>query len=278
MTGVLKKLLIIAGLVIILASGAMAQGSQTEPRLQFELTPYIWLPSIDLRLNNQARNGTTVTTNLSIGAGDYLTKLNFAGMVAAGARYERFSVLTDLMYLNANSDDTDIRSVKTPVLRLPVTDTLATSTRIQATIWTLAGGYSVAEGAWGQVDVIGGLRLLVLDQTVGYSLTRDVTRPGGGTILSRGGNLAASGTIWNGIAGIRGRVRIPESDFYVPFHFDIGSGGAVWTWQAFMGLGYQTPWADFSAGYRYLSFQQHGNAIVEKMSMGGPIITATFRF
>ena len=265
-------------MVSILASGAMAQSTQTEPRLQFELTPYIWLPTIDLRLNNQARNGTTVTTNLSIGAGDYLTKLNFAGMVAAGARYERFSILTDLMYLNANSDDTDIRSVRTPILRLPVTDTLATSTRIQATIWTLAGGYSVAEGTWGQVDVIGGLRLLVLDQTVGYSLTRDVTRPGGGTILSRGGNLAASGTIWNGIAGVRGRVRVPESDFYVPFHFDIGSGGAVWTWQAFLGLGYQTPWADFSAGYRYLSFQQHGNAIVEKMSMGGPIITATFRF
>ncbi len=76
MTDVLRKLLIIAGMVSILASGAVAQSTQTEPRLQFELTPYIWLPTIDLRLNNQARNGTTVTTNLSIGAGDYLTKLN----------------------------------------------------------------------------------------------------------------------------------------------------------------------------------------------------------
>ncbi len=180
--------------------------------------------------------------------------------------------------LNANSDSTGIRSVSSPILNRPITDTLYTSTRLQTTIWTLAGGYAVAEGDWGQVDVIGGLRLLALDQTVNYSLARDVTTPGGTVVLGRSGNLSANGTVWNGIAGIRGRVKVPESDFYVPFYFDIGGGGSVWTWQAYLGVGYSTKWADISVGYRYLSFQQSGNAILEKLNMGGPILAATFRF
>jgi hypothetical protein len=278
MIGLFTRFLTVAGVMTVLASGAMAQGAATEPRLQFELTPYIWMPTIDLRADSQLRNGTVVTTNLSIGAGEYLTKLNFAGMLAAGARYERFSLITDFMYLNANSDSTGIRSVSSPILSRPITDTLYTSTRLQTTIWTLAGGYAVAEGDWGQVDVIGGLRLLALDQTVNYSLARDVTTPGGTVVLGRSGNLSANGTVWNGIAGIRGRVKVPESDFYVPFYFDIGGGGSVWTWQAYLGVGYSTKWADISVGYRYLSFQQSGNAILEKLNMGGPIAAATFRF
>lgn len=256
----------------------MAQQSDNAPRLQFELTPYVWLPTIDLRAESQVRTGTTATTSLSIGVGDYISKLNFAGMLAASARYERFSLHTDFIYLNANSENAAVRSVTTPILRLPVSDTLNASTRIQSTIWTLAGGYSVAEGKWGQVDVTSGVRLLVLDQDVNYVLSRDITAANRSTILNRVGSLSASGTIWNGIVGIRGRLLVPDSDFYVPFYFDVGSGGAVWSWQAFAGLGYRTRVVDLSAGYRYLSFRQHGSAVVQELSMGGPIIAATFRF
>lgn len=278
MKSLVAKWLLWTGALLVLGSTAMAQEPRTEPRLQLEVTPYLWLPSIDIRMNNQTRVGTTVTTDLSISPREYLTKMNFVGMVAAGARYERFSLLTDFIYLNANTESTRLRSVQTPVLSLPATDTRFSSTRIESTIWTLAGGYSVAEETWGQVDVIGGVRLLVLDQTVNYGLSRDVTAPGGSVVLNRGGNLSASGTFWNGIVGLRGRVRIPESNFYVPFHFDIGGGGKIWTWQAFTGIGYVTRWADIAAGYRYLMFRQYGDAIVEKMAMGGPILTATFRF
>lgn len=81
-----------------------------------------------------------------------------------------------------------------------------------------------------------------------------------------------------GMVGVRGRVRIAESDFYVPFQFDIGSGAAVWSWQAQVGIGYRTRWADLSAGYRYLSFQDSRNAVLQTLSMGGPFLAATFGF
>jgi len=60
-----------------------------------------------------------------------------------------------------------------------------------------------------------------------------------------------------------------DSDVCEPFHFDIGSGAAVWSWRAFAGVGYRTGWADFSFGYRHLSFQNHGEGVPRKLSMGG---------
>lgn len=278
MAGLIRRGFACAGALVAMASGALAQEVDKAPRLQFELTPYIWMAAIDVRAESQLRTGTTVSTNLSIPVADYLTKLNFAGMVAGTARYERFSLHTDFIYLNANSDNTEVRSVRTPLLQLPVTNTLNSSTRIQSTIWTLAGGYAVAEGEWGTVDVIGGVRLLALDQDVNFSLSRDITAPNGNVVLGRAGSMSASATIWNGVVGVRGRVRIADSDFYVPFQFDIGSGAAVWSWQAQVGIGYRTRWADLSAGYRYLSFQDSRNAVLQKLSMGGPILAATFRF
>lgn len=268
----------LAGAFTLLASGAMAQGADKPSQLQLELTPYVWLAAIDIQAESQLRTGTTVSTSMSIPLSDYLTKLNFVGMVAGSARYERFSLHTDFIYLNANTDNTEVRSVRTPLLRLPVTNTLNAGTRLQSTIWTVAGGYAVAEGSWGNVDVLGGVRLLALDQDVTFSLSSNITAPNGSVVLARAGSMSASGTFWNGVVGIRGRVRIAESDFYVPLQFDIGSGSTVWSWQAFAGLGYRTPWADISVGYRHLAFQDHGNAVLQKLSMGGPIMAATFRF
>ena len=80
------------------------------------------------------------------------------------------------------------------------------------------------------------------------------------------------------LSAIRGRVRIVDSDVCEPFHFDIGSGAAVWSWQAFAGVGYRAGWADFSCGYRHLSFQNHGEGVPRKLSMGGPVMSAMFTF
>ncbi len=41
-----------------------------------------------------------VSTDTSIGFGQLLSHLNFGMMVAGDARYDRFSILTDFMYMN----------------------------------------------------------------------------------------------------------------------------------------------------------------------------------
>jgi hypothetical protein len=64
----------------------------------------------------------------------------------------------------------------------------------------------------------------------------------------------------------------------MPFYFDIATAGIPLTWKAYTGLVYYMGFADLSLGYRYLAFRQNGNRSVQNFSLGGAILTATFRF
>jgi len=188
--------------------------------------------------------------------------------------------------MNANIGSANIKSFDFGLTSIPVDRTLttSTSTRLQSTVWTLAGGYTVAQGDWGNVDLIGGFRLLALSQTTNFSLAVDITRPNGSIALGRIGGLSVSKSIWNGSGCVRGRLYVGDADwfgggkFFVPYYFDIGAGGSNLTWQAFSGLGYQTDRIGVSVGYRFLSFQQSSNSVIQKMSLGGPIIVANLKF
>ncbi|HME21247.1 MAG TPA: hypothetical protein VKI44_07825, partial [Acetobacteraceae bacterium] len=92
------------------------------------------------------------------------------------------------------------------------------------------------------------------------------------------GGVSGSGNLWNGIGGFRGRIRLGNTGLFIPYYFDIGAGGSNLTWQIASGLGYQTGWAGVSVTYRYLSFEQSSSAVVQHLSLGGPMITVNFTF
>jgi hypothetical protein len=96
--------------------------------------------------------------------------------------------------------------------------------------------------------MIAGLRLLAVDATTGS------TRQWGNLRWRR----FRSQSIWNGIGGIRGRVRRGDIHLFIPYYFDIGAGGSQVTWQISSDLGYQASWDAVSVVYRYLSFVQGG--------------------
>ena len=96
-----------------------AQESSASPGLSIQLTPYIWLPSIDTTANYPVPGGGTATTTVSTGAGELISKLNFAAMAAGEVRYDRFSLLTDIMYLNASSSSSRIRSFDLGLTSVP---------------------------------------------------------------------------------------------------------------------------------------------------------------
>ena len=164
---------------------------------------------------------------------------------------------------------------------IPISRSLETSTgtTFKAAIWTLAGGYSVLQGDWGNLDVIAGFRLLDMNARTNFSLALTLTGPRGNG-ATFGGIGSASGTrdIWNGIGGVRGRILLGNTRFFIPYYFDIGAGGSQLTWQISSGLGYQFRWMALSANYRYLSFVQGGNSIVRQITMGGPMLMASFSF
>lgn len=218
-------------------SGAKAQQpissgqSATNPSgWAFDIMPYVWFATINttVNLNLPPTLGGTVSADSSVGFGELVPHLHFGAMVAADAQYDRFSLLTDIMYLSLGGTASHIRSVNFPNHPLiPISSTVEASAgmNLQSTIWTLAGGYTVLQGDWGNFDVIAGFRYFPMSTRINYSLGLTITGPrGNGATFGGIGSVSGNADIWNGIGGFRGRIR--NTALFIPYYFDIGAGGS----------------------------------------------------
>jgi hypothetical protein len=81
---------------------ALGQPAAGAPGWSFNVAPYLWIASVNANLNFTLPPalGGSVSANPSIGFGDVISNLNFAAMATAEARYDRFSLVTDFLYLN----------------------------------------------------------------------------------------------------------------------------------------------------------------------------------
>jgi hypothetical protein len=258
-------------------------GAPFVPGWSFTITPYGWLASISSKVNLPTPGGGTASADVFVPFSDLLSVLRFGVMLAAEARYDRFSLLTDIMYVNVglNTGAARLTSV-TPGpgerINIPVGLETSSGTGLGATIWTLAGGYTLAEGPWGHLDAIAGTRFLGVDVISNYNLNAAIFLPNRTIALARSGTLSTNVGSWDAIAGVTGRFEIPNSSFFVPYYFDVGTGELPLTWEAFTGIGYHESWGDLSLGYRYLDFQNNGSAHVQNLAMRGVIFAASFHF
>lgn len=286
MTLTLTALLAAGGMSCVRAQQPTGPGLQatTSSGLSFDLTPYVWFASINTKLNFDLPPalGGTVTADPSIGFGDLISHINIGAMGAADVRYERFSVLTDILYVNVGGVAGQFKSVNFPNHpAIPISGERNTSEslRLGSGVWTLAGGYTLAQGAWGNFDLIAGFRDFWANARVNYSLGFTITGPrGNGATFGGVGGVSTSGDLWNGIGGFRGRIRIGNTAFFIPYYFDIGAGGSNLTWQIASGAGYHLGLADVSLTYRYLTFEQSSSSHVQNLSFKGPVIAANFAF
>jgi hypothetical protein len=287
------RLLLAGSMLALLLGGSPSRAQQpasspgpgaTTSGWTINVAPYLWLPTINVNLgyNLPANLGGRLPTDASAGVGDWFPHLDFATLFAAEARYDRFSVLTDFMYLKLSATPSRIRSLDFFGLpSMPISRSLQTSigTTSQTVVWTQSAGYTIAQGPWGNFEALVGFRLLNVNATTNYSLALSVVGPrGNGARFGGFGGISGSDSIWNGIAGFRGRIQIQNSGFFLPYYFDIGAGGSNLTWQISGGIGYQTGRWAFSASYRYLSFSQGSNGVVRGLNMGGPMLMASFGF
>jgi hypothetical protein len=276
---------LVALLPFVASAPAKAQAPDDSTALNVHLIPYLWLPMVNADINHPVLGGGTASTVISTGPADYIPKLHFGAMLAGEVDYDRFSLFTDILYLSVGASGTKVTSFNSGTTAIPI-DQLTThiGTNLQSTVWTMAGGYTLAKGSWGNVDVLAGIRLLAVNDATDFDLSASVTRPDGTVALGRTGNLTTGRSLWNGIGGARGRVYVGDADwfsggrFFIPYYFDIGGGGAHPTWQIFSGIGYQTQTIGLSVGYRYLAFDGGSDAVVKKMTLRGPILAANFSF
>ena len=92
------------------------------------------------------------------GPNDYLENLQAVIMISGEVRKDRWSVFTDLIYLEFADEKSSVKAVDFAGSIVNSSLNLATSSSLRGTEWTPGAGYAVQTGAATTLDVFGGLR------------------------------------------------------------------------------------------------------------------------
>ncbi len=157
--------------------------------------------------------------------------------------------------------------------------TLSTKSDLDGLIWTLAAAYTLQETETMSVDLVAGVRYLGLDASTRWSLTGDITGPGGTLLLDAQGGIEASTYLTDGIVGVKGFVAAGDSKKWtIPYYFDIGTGSSDLTWSAILGFARNYRWGDLMLVYRHMEYDEEDSGLMQAFSFSGPVFGAKFRF
>lgn len=254
--------------------------SSTDDKWRFEVTPYFWLINFEGNLRYSPIAGGS--PHVEIKSDDLLDMLDFGFMLSGEARKGRWSIFTDVIYFDLSSEKSRVKAVDFN-LGGPVNPTSSdldagTSSSLTTWVWTLAGSLGLVEGPTVTLEALGGFRYLTADATTDWLLTATVTGPNPGQVFQRTGSISQSEDVWDAIVGVRGRVRLGDSRWALPYYLDIGTGDSDLTWQGMLGLSCGIDWGEIFINYRYLSYDMDEDGLIEDLSFEGPGIGITGRF
>jgi hypothetical protein len=219
---------------------------------QFQLTPYLWIPTI----NGRAGIGNLVT-DTSVSVGNAKVELNFGFMGTFEARKNKLIILTDLQY----SDIATEKGNPGPLFS-------SSRASFKTFVFDPEVGYRILNNGKGAtLDVLGGLRYWHLNADLafraGFLPAVEVTR---------------SRSWVDGVVGLRGRAALSPRWFVVG-KADLGGGGSKFTYQLFGGVGVNVG-KRFAlvGGYRDLNVNYDKDGFLFDMSLHGPILGIGMKF
>ena len=249
---------------------------------QFQLTPYVWLPTISGQLNyDLPASGGDGAPQIDVGPTDWLDLLNGVFLLQGEARKERFLVFADVVYLGLESDNDRVVSVSPgsgDLIPIDVSLNLDTKTDLDGFTMTLAGGFNVHSDEASSTDLFAGARYFSMDTKTNWNLSVDIELPGGGNVLSQQGSIESDLESWDAIIGIKGRKRIGNGKWSLPYYLDVGTGDSDLTWQAIAGASYAYGWGDLIISYRHFAYDGGPRELMEDFSFSGPVIGGRFTF
>jgi hypothetical protein len=247
------------GLIIALLffSSVHNTAAQDADSWQHELTIYGWYAGIDGTVQFPGPLGDG--SDFTVEASDILDNLSMIFMGGWASKYNRWSILADVVYMDVEGGADQIVSASGQPVNASVDMDIAS--------WTLHGGvgYDLIQADGGSLAVIGGVRYLAIDV--------DVKAGFGGP----GVELSESDGLVDGIIGLRGAINFNEN-WYLPYYADIGTGGSDLSYQLFAAIGYRFGWGDIRLGYRHIGYKMDDDFIMKDMDLSGPVMGVGFRF
>jgi hypothetical protein len=276
---VVKEIILLAAIVAsIFTAQAQAQSDVSADKWTFSITPYLWLPNVNGTLKYSIPQNAGGSPEVETGPNDYLENLQALIMISGEARKDRWSVFTDLIYLDFTDEESSVKSVDFNGSLVSSSVNVATSSSLRGTAWTLGTGYAVQTGWAVTLDVIGGLRYFELEASTNWQLESVITGPGGGQTFPRTGGISENLTFWDGIVGVRGRIPLGSTHWSIPYYLDLGVGSSNWTWQGMLGIDYSFKWGGVTLAYRNLYYDQKDDKLLQDLRFSGPALGVTFRF
>jgi hypothetical protein len=227
------------------ALGDEAKGQNDNWR--FSVTPYLWLPTVNGTIKSSMPSGSLRGLEAKVGSNNYLDYLNVAIMLAGEVRKGKWSIYADVIYLDFSKEKSEVQAaVYNSSGRIPINTSLNTDTKssLRGLVWNLLGTYRLLENPIITLDGMGGVRYFGLQASTDWQLSAAVNGPRQGETLARSGEISGREDIWDAIVGVRGRVRLGSSNWFVPYYFDVGTGTSIVTWQGLLGIGYSYKWIE----------------------------------
>ena len=239
----------------------------------FTLTPYLWLPNVNGTINGKVPGSRLgdFRASTQIGPNDYLKNLQFGAMVTGEMRRGDWSVFTDIIYIDFGDQRSRVRNITGLEGRTLGSIDRNATTSLSATVWTLAGALTLVNQPMGNLDLLAGFRYV----NIASELKLNISGTEG--LIDISTRSSRDLTEWDGIIGVKGRVRLGAGRWYMPYYLDVGTGSSNWTWQALLGVGYAFDWGDVNLSIRNLSYDFNGKNDTD-LRLTGPTLGATFRW
>jgi hypothetical protein len=272
----LIALAILAALTLCGPTIAAAQtpGSQWT----FSITPYLWLPNVDGTVKYGTSGGSGGSPEVQVGPNDYLENLKMVMMISGEVRKDRWLMFTDFIYLDFSNEKSAVKSIDFGGSLVNSGTNVSTESSLRGALWTLGAGYAILQGRPVELDAFGGLRYFGLEASTNWNLALTVTGPGGGQTFPRTGSISKRGDFWDGIVGVKGQFWLGQSNWSIPYYYDMGIGSSSLTWQGMLGIAYTYKWIEATLAYRHLSYAMKNDDLIPVIRFSGPALGVTFRF
>jgi opacity protein-like surface antigen len=214
---------------------------------------YLWAADLSVK-TPRGRDATIPFDTL-------LDNLSMAFMGAVEARKDRWSLFTDIIYMDINKK---AKQHQTGPGGNPIE--VRGNVGMESWIINAQTRYAVHDTDQARISLVGGLRYLNLDLATGLRINDQPLV-----------DLGDSGSNWDVIVGAHGEFQLNDK-WFVPVYADIGTGDSKSTWQGMGGVGYRFSKLNVLLTYRYLSYKIDDSPLIGKMTVSGPMLGASFRF